>query len=213
MRAICESPQNGLSQTCNSQFLAPPPPPRSAIRKNGVQIGNPETIRENETIRANLRIDSRESAHPSLQNMCSILAQTFSASNVCFIRRSRPRQHLKHHFWATFDGQSTKIGGNYQNYPKQLKKNAQFRISRFLEIARGCSRSLEVARGCSRLLEVCSRFARGCSRLLEVCSRFARGCSRLLEVARGLFFEDRSIRINFENFCFMLHNFPGFCQN
>ena len=47
-------------------FLAPPPP-RSAIRKKGVQFGNPqaETIRENQAIRANLRIDSRESGHLS----------------------------------------------------------------------------------------------------------------------------------------------------
>ena len=48
-------------QTCDSQFLAP----RNAIRKNGVQFGNPETIRENQRIRANLRIDSRESGHLS----------------------------------------------------------------------------------------------------------------------------------------------------
>ena len=40
-------------------------PPRRAIRKKGVQFGNPATIRENQAIRANLRnsrrIDSRES--------------------------------------------------------------------------------------------------------------------------------------------------------
>ena len=44
-------------QTCNSQFLAP----QSAIHKKGdpVQFGNPETIR------ANLRIDSHKSGHPS----------------------------------------------------------------------------------------------------------------------------------------------------
>ena len=35
--------------------------------QKGVQFGNPETIRENQTIRANLRIDSRESGHLSLQ--------------------------------------------------------------------------------------------------------------------------------------------------
>ena len=52
----CESPQ-----TCDSQLLAL----RSAIRNNGVQFGNPETIRENQAIRANLRIDSRESGHLS----------------------------------------------------------------------------------------------------------------------------------------------------
>ena len=38
-------------------FLAP----RSVIRKKGVQFGNPETIRENQAIRA----DSRESGHLS----------------------------------------------------------------------------------------------------------------------------------------------------
>ena len=39
-------------------------PPQSAIRKKkGVQFGRPETIRENQAIRANLRIDSRESGH------------------------------------------------------------------------------------------------------------------------------------------------------
>ena len=37
--------------------------PRSAIRKKGVQFGNPKTIRENQAIRANLRIDSREPGH------------------------------------------------------------------------------------------------------------------------------------------------------
>ena len=45
--------------TCDSQFLAP----RSAIRTKGVRFGNPETIRENQAIRTNLRIDSRESGH------------------------------------------------------------------------------------------------------------------------------------------------------
>ena len=34
---------------------------RGAIRKEGVQFGNAETIRENQAIRANLRIDFRES--------------------------------------------------------------------------------------------------------------------------------------------------------
>ena len=48
-------------QTCDSQFLAP----RSAIRKKVVQFRNPEMIRENQAIRANLRIDSRESGHLS----------------------------------------------------------------------------------------------------------------------------------------------------
>ena len=51
-----ESPEN-----CDSQFFVP----RSAIRKKGIQFGNPETIRKNQAIRANLRIDSRESGHLS----------------------------------------------------------------------------------------------------------------------------------------------------
>ena len=38
-------------------------PPQSAIRKKGVQFGNPEAIRENQAIHANLQIDSRESGH------------------------------------------------------------------------------------------------------------------------------------------------------
>ena len=42
-------------------------PSRSAIRKKGVRFGDPETIRENQAIRANLRIDSRESGHLSLR--------------------------------------------------------------------------------------------------------------------------------------------------
>ena len=37
---------------------------RSAEKKE-VQLGNPETIRENQAIPANLRIDSRESGHLS----------------------------------------------------------------------------------------------------------------------------------------------------
>ena len=42
--------------------------PRSAIRKNGVQFGNSEPIRENQAIRANLRIDLRESGHQSFEH-------------------------------------------------------------------------------------------------------------------------------------------------
>ena len=38
-------------------------PLRIAIRKKGVQYRNPETIRENQVIRANPRIDSRELGH------------------------------------------------------------------------------------------------------------------------------------------------------
>ena len=35
-------------------------PPKRDSQKKGVQFGNPETIRENQAIRANLQIDSRE---------------------------------------------------------------------------------------------------------------------------------------------------------
>ena len=48
--------RNPCFQNGDSQFLAP----RNAIRKRGVQFGNAETIRENQAIRANLRIDSCE---------------------------------------------------------------------------------------------------------------------------------------------------------
>ena len=41
------------------------PPKRDSQKKKEVQFGNPETIRENRVIRANLRIDSRESGHRS----------------------------------------------------------------------------------------------------------------------------------------------------
>ena len=40
-----------------------------AIRKTGVQLGNPETIRENQAIQANLRIDSHESGHLSFDGL------------------------------------------------------------------------------------------------------------------------------------------------
>ena len=46
-------------QTCDSKPLVP----RNGICKNRIQFGNPETIRENQAMRANLRIDSRESGH------------------------------------------------------------------------------------------------------------------------------------------------------
>ena len=39
------------------------PPPEARFAKKGRQFGNPETIRKNQAIRANLRIDSRESGH------------------------------------------------------------------------------------------------------------------------------------------------------
>ena len=41
--------------------------PESAIHKERVQFGNPATIRENQAMRANLRIDLRESGHLSAQ--------------------------------------------------------------------------------------------------------------------------------------------------
>ena len=46
--------------------------PRSGIRKNGVQFGNPETIREKQATRANLRIDSRDSGHLSSSNIIAL---------------------------------------------------------------------------------------------------------------------------------------------
>ena len=53
----------------NLQFaiFSPPPPPRSlsALPKNGVHFGKPETIREQQANRTNLRIDSRDSDHLS----------------------------------------------------------------------------------------------------------------------------------------------------
>ena len=49
-------------QTPAIRLLTPPPPGRDS-QKKGVQFGNSETIRENQAIRANLRIDSRESGH------------------------------------------------------------------------------------------------------------------------------------------------------
>ena len=58
VRAIpCESPH-----TCDSQGFSAP---RRESQKKGVQFGNPQAICENRLIRANLRIDSRESGHLS----------------------------------------------------------------------------------------------------------------------------------------------------
>ena len=51
-----------------SQFLAP----RSAIRKTGVQFGNLKTIRENQAIRANPRIDLRKSVHLRCREMLGL---------------------------------------------------------------------------------------------------------------------------------------------
>ena len=46
----------------NLRFAIVSPPKRDS-QKKGVQFGDIETIRENQAIRANLRIDSRESGH------------------------------------------------------------------------------------------------------------------------------------------------------
>ena len=51
-----------------------------AIRKKGVQFGNPETIRVNPAIRANLRIDSRESCNLSTK-MCF---SKFASLGLCW---------------------------------------------------------------------------------------------------------------------------------
>ena len=48
------------------------------MRKKGVQFGNAETIRENQAIRANLRIDSRESGHLSSERRGRFPAQRLS---------------------------------------------------------------------------------------------------------------------------------------
>ena len=58
---ICLTCEQFARVTVNLRFASFSP--RSVIRKKGVQLGNPETIRENQAIRANLRIDSRESGH------------------------------------------------------------------------------------------------------------------------------------------------------
>ena len=50
--------------------------PRNVTRKKGVHFGNPQTIRANQPIRENLRIDSRESGHLSFR----ILRCTFGVS-------------------------------------------------------------------------------------------------------------------------------------
>ena len=47
--------------------------PEARFAKKGVQFGNPETIRESQAIRANLRIDSRESGHLSLGTLLSLV--------------------------------------------------------------------------------------------------------------------------------------------
>ena len=43
-------------------------PPEARFAKKGAQFGNPEAIRENQAIRANLRIDSCESGHLNMED-------------------------------------------------------------------------------------------------------------------------------------------------
>ena len=50
--------KTSIFTTCE-RFLAPP----ECDSQKGVEFGKPETIRKNQAIRANLRIDSRESGH------------------------------------------------------------------------------------------------------------------------------------------------------
>ena len=60
--------------------------PRNAIRRRrGSQFGNPQTIRKNLAIRANLQIDSRESGHLSgtQKSVSSKLAQGTTMSQTC----------------------------------------------------------------------------------------------------------------------------------
>ena len=57
VRAICA---NHLKPATRNVLVA-----RSATCKKGVRFRKPETIRENQAVRANLRIDSRESGHLS----------------------------------------------------------------------------------------------------------------------------------------------------
>ena len=47
------------------------PPPEARV-----QFGDPETIRENQAIRANLQIDSRESGHLSIRSYVLIFPHT-----------------------------------------------------------------------------------------------------------------------------------------
>ena len=60
----------------------PPPPPKRDSEKKGnraIQFGNPETIRENHAIRANLRIASRESGHLSWRTVSRKMKQNCPA--------------------------------------------------------------------------------------------------------------------------------------
>ena len=70
--------------------------PRSAIRKKE-EFGNPETIRENQTIRANLQIDSRELGHLSTHHMpCGPKRYKghFRENQTCTDLRSTISRHL-----------------------------------------------------------------------------------------------------------------------
>ena len=62
--------------------------PRNTIRNKGVRFGNPETIRVNQKIlvnqeiRANLRIDSRESGHLRLSFLSPVAGERFPILGV-----------------------------------------------------------------------------------------------------------------------------------
>ena len=61
-----------------------PPPKREKKKKKGVQFRNPERIRDNLAIRANLRIDSRESGHLSCKH-CLLNSSAELQFNVSFV--------------------------------------------------------------------------------------------------------------------------------
>ena len=60
------------------------PAKRDSQKKAGVQLGRPETIRENQAIRANLRIDSRESGHLSSGAITGKFGKPRSRVTRCF---------------------------------------------------------------------------------------------------------------------------------
>ena len=74
-------------QSFDSQFL-PPPPPEARFAKEEVEFGNPETIRENQAIRANLRIGLRESGHLSHFLISSELGHRGCLGTFGFMRTS-----------------------------------------------------------------------------------------------------------------------------
>ena len=88
-------------QICDSQFFVP----QNAFRKQGVQFGNPEMIRTNRAIRANLRIDSRESGHCSCCEKSGVSC-TFRLSKLllCCVCNEHPTR---------------KCGGAFQSVPVQ----------------------------------------------------------------------------------------------